>query len=47
MAEAVYENPLIPNARLRQIYRAMVRARTLARALPPLVRKRWALRLAW
>ena len=34
MAEAVYENPLIPNARLRQIYRAMVRARTLARALP-------------
>jgi TPP-dependent pyruvate/acetoin dehydrogenase alpha subunit len=32
---AAWENPLIPNARLRQMYRAMVRMRTLARALPP------------
>ena len=31
---AVWENPLMPNARLRQIYLAMTRARTLARALP-------------
>ena len=31
---AAWENPLIPNAKLRQIYRAMVRLRTLARALP-------------
>jgi TPP-dependent pyruvate/acetoin dehydrogenase alpha subunit len=30
---AAWENPLIPNAKLRQIYRAMVRARTLARTL--------------
>jgi TPP-dependent pyruvate/acetoin dehydrogenase alpha subunit len=34
-ANAVWENSLIPNARLRQMYRAMVRLRTLARALPP------------
>jgi TPP-dependent pyruvate/acetoin dehydrogenase alpha subunit len=38
MAKAVaassYENPLIPNARLRQIYLAMLRMRMLARALP-------------
>lgn len=34
--EAVaWENPLIPNARMRQIYLAMVRARALARVLPP------------
>jgi hypothetical protein len=33
-AGAAWENPLTPNAKLRQIYRAMVRARTLARALP-------------
>ncbi|MGA1981435.1 MAG: thiamine pyrophosphate-dependent enzyme [Acidobacteriaceae bacterium] len=33
-AGAAWENPLIPNAKLRQIYRAMVRLRTLARALP-------------
>jgi TPP-dependent pyruvate/acetoin dehydrogenase alpha subunit len=31
---AAWENPLIPNARLRQIYLAMVKARALARALP-------------
>jgi len=31
---AAYENPLIPNARLRQIYLAMLRARLLERALP-------------
>jgi TPP-dependent pyruvate/acetoin dehydrogenase alpha subunit len=30
----VWENPLIPNARLRQMYRAMVQLRGLARALP-------------
>ncbi len=33
-AGAAWENPLIPNAKLRQIYRAMVRLRTLAPALP-------------
>jgi TPP-dependent pyruvate/acetoin dehydrogenase alpha subunit len=33
-AGAAWENPLIPNARLKQIYLAMVQARTLARALP-------------
>ena len=32
--EAGWENPLIPNARLRQMYRAMMRLRGLARALP-------------
>jgi len=32
-AEAGWENPLIPNARLRQIYLAMTRARTLEKAL--------------
>ncbi len=31
---AAWENPLIPNARLRQIYLAMAQARMLARALP-------------
>jgi TPP-dependent pyruvate/acetoin dehydrogenase alpha subunit len=31
---AAWENPLIPNARLKQIYLAMVQVRTLARALP-------------
>ena len=31
---AAYENPLIPNARLRQIYLAMLRARLLEKALP-------------
>lgn len=33
-AGAAWENPLIPNARLRQIYLAMTRARVLALALP-------------
>ncbi len=33
-AGAAWENPLIPNARLRQIYLAMTRARMLARTLP-------------
>jgi TPP-dependent pyruvate/acetoin dehydrogenase alpha subunit len=33
-AGAAWENPLIPNARLRQIYLAMTRVRMLARALP-------------
>lgn len=33
-AGAAWENPLIPNARLRQIYLAMARARILLRALP-------------
>lgn len=31
---AAWENPLIPNARLRQMYRSMVRLQALARALP-------------
>jgi TPP-dependent pyruvate/acetoin dehydrogenase alpha subunit len=35
MAEAAFENPLIPNARLRQVYLAMMRARALARTLKP------------
>ena len=30
-----YENPLIPNARLRQMYRAILRAHLLGQALPP------------
>jgi hypothetical protein len=33
-AGAAWENPLIPNARVRQIYLAMTRARVLARVLP-------------
>ena len=33
-AGAAWENPLIPNARLRQIYLAMMRARTLTQVLP-------------
>lgn len=33
-AEPAYENPLIPNAKLRQIYLAMVKARMLEKALP-------------
>ncbi|HEY4381605.1 MAG TPA: thiamine pyrophosphate-dependent enzyme [Acidobacteriaceae bacterium] len=33
-AGAAWENPLIPNARLRKIYLAMLRARALSRALP-------------
>lgn len=32
--KAAWENPLIPNARLRQIYVAMMQARSLARAVP-------------
>jgi len=32
-AEAAYENPLIPNAKLRQIFAAMARARLLGQAL--------------
>jgi TPP-dependent pyruvate/acetoin dehydrogenase alpha subunit len=31
--EVAYENPLIPNARLRQIYLSMVRARVLSKTL--------------
>jgi TPP-dependent pyruvate/acetoin dehydrogenase alpha subunit len=30
-----YENPLIPNARVRQMYRGILRAHLLGRALPP------------
>lgn len=30
-----YENPLIPNARLKQMYRAILRAHLLGQALPP------------
>lgn len=33
--KAAHENPLIPNARLRQIYRAILRAHLLGQALPP------------
>jgi len=33
-AQPAYENPLIPNARLRQMHRAMTHARMLASALP-------------
>jgi TPP-dependent pyruvate/acetoin dehydrogenase alpha subunit len=33
-ASATYENPLIPHARLRQMYRAMLHARMLEKALP-------------
>ncbi len=32
--KAAYENPLIPNARLKQIYRAILRAHLLGQALP-------------
>jgi hypothetical protein len=32
--QAAWENPLMPNARLRQIYLAMMQARAYARALP-------------
>src|ERR1700729_4221033 len=41
-AASSYENPLIPNARLKQIYLAMVRARMFARALPARRRGGWA-----
>jgi hypothetical protein len=34
-ASAAYENPLIPNARLRQLYRGILRVHLLGRALPP------------
>src|SRR5271165_5261259 len=37
---AAYENPLIPNARLRQIYLALLKARLLEKALPPSRRSR-------
>jgi TPP-dependent pyruvate/acetoin dehydrogenase alpha subunit len=33
-SKAAWENPLIPNARLRQMYVAMMQARMLARAVP-------------
>jgi hypothetical protein len=35
---AAYDNPLIPNARLRQIYLSMAQVRTLALALPSAAR---------
>jgi len=41
-ASAPYENPLIPNARLRQIYLAMLGARMLEKALPATRRARAA-----
>jgi TPP-dependent pyruvate/acetoin dehydrogenase alpha subunit len=34
MAEAAYENPLIPNARLRELYAGMLQARMIEKALP-------------
>lgn len=37
---AAYENPLIPNARLRQIYLALLKTRLLDSALPPSRRSR-------
>ena len=37
---AAWENPLIPNARLRQIYRSMAQARALEKALPAARRAR-------
>jgi Dehydrogenase E1 component len=40
-AASTYENPLIPNARLRQIYLAMVRARMFGKALPAKRRGGW------
>ena len=36
--KAAYENPLIPNARVRQLYRAILRAHLLSQALPPVQR---------
>ena len=33
--KVAYENPLVPNARLRQMYRAILRAHLLGQALPP------------
>jgi TPP-dependent pyruvate/acetoin dehydrogenase alpha subunit len=33
-AEPAYENPLMPNPRLRQMYRSMLRARMLERTMP-------------
>jgi TPP-dependent pyruvate/acetoin dehydrogenase alpha subunit len=41
-ASTAYENPLIPNARLRQIYLAMLQARMLEKALPAARRARAA-----
>lgn len=38
---AAHENPLIPNARLRQIYLAMARAQMVGRSLPPKKRGGW------
>ena len=33
--KVAYENPLMPNARLRQMYRAILRAHLLGQSLPP------------
>jgi TPP-dependent pyruvate/acetoin dehydrogenase alpha subunit len=44
--KAAYENPLMPNARLRQIYRAILRAQLLGQALPPTQRSLTATREA-
>jgi hypothetical protein len=38
-APTAYENPLIPNARLRQLYRSILHARLLADSLPPSQRR--------
>ena len=43
---AAHENPLIPNARLRQMYRAILRAHLLGQALPPAQRALTATREA-
>ncbi|HWB33424.1 MAG TPA: thiamine pyrophosphate-dependent enzyme [Acidobacteriaceae bacterium] len=44
--QVAQENPLIPNARLRQIYRAVLRAHLLGEALPPSQRSLTAAREA-
>ena len=43
---AAYENPLIPNARLKQMYRAILRAHLLGQALPSAQRALTAMREA-
>lgn len=44
--KVAFENPLIPNARLKQIYRAILRAHLLGQALPPAKRALTAAREA-
>jgi TPP-dependent pyruvate/acetoin dehydrogenase alpha subunit len=44
--KTAYENPLIPNARLKQMYRAILRAHLLGQSLPPTQRALTATREA-